>query len=257
MVKAFTDAYRTLAEEAYLRTAEENAHYLLNQHISANGKLLHQAVGPNNKVIYGFLDDYAFTIECLISLYEATFELDWINRAKQLLDYTLEHFYDKDKAAFYYTADDAETLITRKFEIMDNVIPASNSVMAHQLHKLGLLFDNTYYGQVSAQLMGNVFPQLKRYGSAYSNWSIRLLEIVYGFQEIAITGPHYPDLRKAIDQYYIPNKVLLGGQKENLPLLKGKVTADPLIYVCENNTCGLPVSTIEDLKKLILEPEIN
>src|SRR5690606_32100940 len=144
---------------------------------------------------------YAFTIESLISLYEATFELHWLNQAKRLLDYTLEHFYDNQKAAFYYTADNVEILITRKFEIMDNVIPASNSVMSHQLYKLGLLFDNAYYRQVSAQLMANVFPQLKSYGSAYSNWSIRLLEIVYGVYEIAITGSQHHDLRKAADQY--------------------------------------------------------
>ncbi|GAA4794794.1 thioredoxin domain-containing protein [Olivibacter ginsenosidimutans] len=257
MLKAYVDAYRAFAKEEYLRIAKENAHYLLDRHVLADGKLLHQSIGANNNVIYGFLDDYAFTIESLISLYEATFELHWLNQAKRLLDYTLEHFYDNQKAAFYYTADNVEILITRKFEIMDNVIPASNSVMSHQLYKLGLLFDNAYYRQVSAQLMANVFPQLKSYGSAYSNWSIRLLEIVYGVYEIAITGSQHHDLRKAADQYYIPNKILLGGQQENLPLLKGRITSDSLIYVCKNNTCSLPVSTIEGLKKLILEPEIE
>jgi uncharacterized protein YyaL (SSP411 family) len=167
----------------------------------------------------------------------------------------LDNFYDDNAAAFYYTSKKAETFITRKFEIMDNVIPASNSVMVHQLHKLGLLFDKPSYIQISAQILANVFPQIKSYGSAYSNWSIRLLEEVYGFYEIAVTGKNSDSLRKTVDQYYLPNKVLLGGKTENLPLLRGRITGKNLIYVCKNNTCSLPVDNLEDLKKLIFEQE--
>jgi len=256
MLKAYVDAYQAFNNAEYLVIAERNASYILKQLIAENGKLLHQPAS-HDKVIYGFLDDYAFSIEAFVALYEATFQIDWLLKAKQLTDYVIAHFFDETKAAFYYTADDAEVLITRKFELMDNVIPASNSVMVHQLHKLGLLFDEQKYAQISAQLMANIFPQLKSYGSAYSNWSIRLLETVYGFNEIAITGPEYQALHKTVNQCYIPNKVLLGGQQENLPLLKGRVTASNLIYVCKNNTCSLPVSSIADMKKLIFEPEIK
>lgn len=256
MLKAYVDAYQVFNDVAYLATAERNANYILKLLTAENGKLLHQPVS-NDKLIYGFLDDYAFSIEAFITLYEATFQIDWLLRAKQLADYTILHFFDDVKGAFYYTDNEAEVLITRKFELMDNVIPASNSVMLRQLHKLGLLFDEQKYAQISAQLMANVFPQLKSYGSAYSNWSIRLLEIVYGFNEIAITGPQHQALQKAVNQCYIPNKILLGGQQENLPLLKGRVTARNLIYVCKNNTCSLPVSSIEDMKRLIFEPEIK
>jgi len=253
MLKAYVDAYRIFDEITYLQVAERNAQYIVSN-LFLDGALLHQP-SSSTKTIKAFLDDYAFVIEAFIALYEATFNKDWLDRAKALADEVIVHFYDQEKAAFYYTSNESEVLITRKFEVMDNVIPASNSVMVNQLNKLGLLFDEQNYLLISAQILANVFPQIKSYGSAYSNWSIRLLEEVYGFHEIAITGPESLSFRKAIDQHYTPNKVLLGGQIENLPLLRNRITAGNLIYVCKNNTCSLPVDNLEDLKKLILEPE--
>jgi uncharacterized protein YyaL (SSP411 family) len=90
---------------------------------------------------------------------------------------------------FFYTADDDEQLIARKSEIMDGVTPASNSAMALNLKKLGLLFDNDRYAAVSAQLLRNIMPLIAKYGTAYSNWTTLLLEEVFGLYEMAIPGP--------------------------------------------------------------------
>ena len=255
MLKAYIDAYRTFNKKEYLTVAERNAHFILRKLITEEGTLLHQPQTPF-KTITAFLDDYAFVIEAFIALYEVTFNKAWLDQAKSLADYTLAQFYDRQAGAFYYTSDLTEVLITRKFEIMDNVIPSSNSVMAHQLNKLGVIFEDSTYKEIAAQLLANVFPQIRTYGSAYSNWAIRLLEEVYGFHEIAITGPQANDLRIAIDQkVYSPNKVILGGVEENLPLLRNRVTERSLIYVCKNNTCSLPVDNLKDVENLILKQE--
>uniref|UniRef100_F4C490 Spermatogenesis-associated protein 20-like TRX domain-containing protein n=1 Tax=Sphingobacterium sp. (strain 21) TaxID=743722 RepID=F4C490_SPHS2 len=255
MLKAYIDAYRTFNKKEYLTVAERNAHFILRKLITEEGTLLHQPQTPF-KTITAFLDDYAFVIEAFIALYEVTFNKAWLDQAKSLADYTLAQFYDRQAGAFYYTSDLTEVLITRKFEIMDNVIPSSNSVMAHQLNKLGVIFEDSTYKEIAAQLLANVFPQIRTYGSAYSNWAIRLLEEVYGFHEIAITGPQSNDLRIAIDQkIYSPNKVILGGVEENLPLLRNRVTERSLIYVCKNNTCSLPVDNLKDVENLILKQE--
>ncbi|WP_134088298.1 thioredoxin domain-containing protein [Olivibacter sp. XZL3] len=256
MLKAHLDAYRTFNKEQYLVAAKKNATFIVDNLMTSDGALSHQPKTPFRMTI-GFLDDYAFVIEAFITLYETTFDKAWLDKAKSLSDYVIEHFFDRNSFAFYYTSDLADVLITRKYEVLDNVIPSSNSVMAHQLYKLGAIFDNVTYSEISAQLLANVFPQIKTYGSAYSNWSIRLLEEIYGFNEIAITGPDAPVLRSEIDQrLYIPNKVILGGNTENLPLLKDRITARNLIYVCKNNTCSLPVDNLKDVEKLIFKPEI-
>jgi uncharacterized protein YyaL (SSP411 family) len=117
-------------------------------------------------------------------------------------------------------------LIARKSEIMDGVIPASNSVMARNLKKLGLFFDNEGYLEVSAQLLRNIVPHLAKYSTAYSNWTMLLLDEVFGTYEVAITGNNAETKRIEMEQNYIPNKIMLGGTKGTLPLLADKFEND-------------------------------
>ncbi|SEM93382.1 hypothetical protein SAMN05216436_10996 [bacterium A37T11] len=251
MLKAFVDAYQIFGENSYINTALKNAHFIQESLSDPYGKLFHQAPG-SGKAIPGFLDDHAFAAEAFISLYEATFEERWLYQAKSWADTAIAHFYDRERGGFYFTSATAEALIVRKFEILDNVIPSSNSAMARVLTKLGLYFEEAAYTDKASQLLANVFPQMKSYGSAYSNWSIGLLEEVYGCYEIALTGPGNEELRKELNNYYIPNKILSGGIKSSLPLLQGRLTADTLAYVCKNKTCSLPVASVEELLKLII-----
>jgi uncharacterized protein len=198
------------------------------------------------------LDDYAFTIESLIALYEATFEENWLSKAKSMTDQAITLFYDPAQATFYYTSEAAgEKLITRKSEIMDNVIPASSSCMVRNLYRLATLFDQEDYLAIADQVFANVFPQIKQYGSAYSNWAIQLLEHVYGTNEIALTGAHANAWREELDRQYIPNKITIGGTKSSLPLLMDKEGLESKAYLCRNKTCSLPQKSVVDLLQLL------
>lgn len=252
MLKGFVDAYRAFDIPAYLSIALDNAQFIRQRLYDGHGGLLHQPAA-NGKAIGGFLDDYACCIEAYATLYEATFDEAWLQEAKRLADDVLDHFYDTEAAAFYYTADNAERLIARKQEIMDNVIPSSTSTMVRQLYRLGLLFDEQRYVAIASQTLANVVPQMAAYGSAYSNWAIQLLEEVYGCPEIALTGPDWLDMRKALDRHYIPSKIVLGGTKGSLPLLAGRVSDVTRAYVCRNRTCSLPVTQIDELLQLITQ----
>jgi len=94
-------------------------------------------------------------------------------------------------------------------------------------------------------------PRIKAYGSAYSNWCIQLLNEVYGVNEIALTGTAIGNVKKEFNQRYIPNKIMLGGTKSELPLLKDKQSQETKIYICRNKTCQLPVSTVAEAVKFI------
>src|SRR5690606_7924746 len=163
----------------------------------------------NGKAIAGFLDDYAFTIEAYIALYEATFEEAWLHEARRLLTYVLDHFYDEETAVFYYTSAHADPLIARKTETMDNVISSSTSTMARQLRWLGLAFDEPRYTAIADQQLANVVPHIATYGSAYANWATLLLDEVNGSLELVLTGPGWQALRRDLDQHYVPNKMIL------------------------------------------------
>src|SRR5690606_25507369 len=252
MLKAFLDAYRVFDSAEYLDAAKANASFIRRFLYADDGSLLHQPAA-NGKVLPAFLDDYAFCIDAFATLYEATFEEEWIYEAKRLLDMALERFYEEDQKVFYYTADTAEQLIARKQEIMDNVIPSSTSAIARQLNRLGLFFDHPPYRAVAAQLLANVAPQLPKYGSAYSNWAILLLEEVVPCSEIVLTGPGWLGMRRVVDIRYIPNKIILGGTKGTLPLLTNRIANDKTqAYVCRNKTCSLPVYSEQELVELLI-----
>jgi hypothetical protein len=253
MLKAFADAYRVFNEPSFLQAAITNAEFILKNLLSDGGRLqrVYKVKIESELPGVAFLDDYALVIEGLISLYEATFNEKWILAARDLCEYALQNFYDPGTGMLYYTSQHDEELIARKLELMDNVIPASNSVMANNLLKLGHFFYDEMYLDQYKQMLRNIFPQIKTYASGYSNWAILLLTEVFGLNEIAITGDSSEQKRQELENYFIPNKILLGGTTGTLPLLKDKWLSETRIFVCKNRTCMLPVTEVtEALKQL-------
>jgi len=198
-----------------------------------------------------FLDDYANVVEAFISLYEVTFDESWLHQAKKLADQAIAHYFDETNGVFFFTSVDDEQLIARKSEIMDGVIPSSNSVMAHNLKKLGLLFGDEKYEGISSQLLRNVAYMIQKYGSSYSNWAALMLNEVFGTYEVAVTGENSEQLRHELEKTYLPNKIILGGKKGSLPLLADKFDGTTRIFVCKDKTCGLPALTVADALKQI------
>ncbi len=252
MVKGLVNAYQAFADEKFLNLAILNINFIQKNMMKEDGGIYRNY--KNGKAnINGFLDDYALLIDALICLYEATFNEDYLTSAKALTNYVLDHFTDEESGMLFYTSNKDEALIARKYEIMDNVIPASNSVMAWNLKKLGLLFDNSHYIKTYQKMLATVAPNIKSYASGYSNWASLLLEEVKGGFEIAITGDEASLKRKEIEKFYIPNKIILGGKQGNLPLLKDKFTGETKIYVCKDKSCQLPVNDVNEAIKQILE----
>ncbi|WP_184549387.1 thioredoxin domain-containing protein [Mucilaginibacter sp. FT3.2] len=252
MLKGLCEAYRAFEKPEYLALALKNADFILKNLLGQNGRLSRVYGSPvTDGIPVAFLDDYANIIDGLIALYEVTFNEYWLKQAKALTDTAIAHYYDEANGIFFYTADDDEQLIARKSEIMDGVTPASNSAMARNLKKLGLLFDNENYAAVSAQLLRNIMPQLAKYGTAYSNWTMLLLDEIFGIYEVAITGSEAEPVRKELENNYIPNKIILGGTKGSLPLLQDKFGKSTQIFVCIDKTCGLPANnTAQALKQM-------
>ncbi len=249
MMKAYVDAYRVFNEDTFLEAAIKNADFILTKMKNEAGLFRNYKEG--NATINGFLDDYAFVIEGLIALYQATFDIKWLNEAKSLVDYSIHNFMDTESGMFYFTSKNDKELIARKMELMDNVIPASNSTMALSIRKLGMYLDDKNLESIALNMLHTIKDKIKTYGSAYSNWAILLQNEAEGWVEIAITGVDWKNKRTELDEYFIPNAILLGGEIENLPLLVGKSGKSTAIFVCKNKTCQLPMSEIKDALELL------
>lgn len=251
-IKGLANCAAVFGNPHYYALAKKAAVFILGHLSSADGGLYRNF--KNGKAsIAGFLDDYAFFIEALMALYAYDLDEQWLQEARRLTDYVLQNFEDTDGPMLFYTPGNGELLIARKHEIMDNVIPASNSVMAQNLQQLGLLFDEDRYVLKAEAMLAAVLPQIKTYGSAYSNWAIQLLNEVFGLNEIAITGAAFKETMAEVNKYYIPNKITLGGTNSVLPLLKDKQSIETKIYICRNKVCQLPVTTVDEALKLIIK----
>ena len=247
MLKGYVDAYNAFGEEKFIAAAEKNATFIASTQLRKDGGLNHNYKnGVSN--LDGYLEDYALTIEAYIALYQATFDEKWLTYAKNLMDYAIEHFYDKESGFFFFTSNNAKGLIARKMELSDNVIPASNSSLAKGLFLLGELYYEKDYTQKAKQMLKNIEGQIPQYIAGYSNWAILMLQHVKPFYEIAITGKKSHEKRTEINSKYIPNKILMGSLKEsNLPLLEMKyVNGKTMIYVCYNKACQKPTENVEE-----------
>ncbi len=246
MLKGYVDAYKALGKAEYLTIAIENANFIIKNLWSEEGNLFHNYKNKKS-TINGYLEDYCFVINAFIALYEVTFEEKWIYNAKQLTDYTLDHFYDKEHSFFRFTSDKDEALISVHFETEDNVIPASNSVMAKNLYQLSIYFNNPFYEKITRQMLTILFPNID-YPSAYSNWLDLALTLSEQNKELAICGPKAKENSVIINSLYLPNVIVAGSEKiATLPFLKDRfIENKTLFYVCQNKTCQLPTEDFQE-----------
>ena len=243
MVKALCEASDVFNEKKFLNAALKCANLVIKKVKREDGGL-HHCFKNGKASINGYLEDYSFSIEAFIALYQSTFDELWLNEAKQLADYALQHFQDKQTGMFFFTSDLDSALIARKMEIRDNVIPSSNASMAKGLFYLSIYFEDKKYADISMQMLRNVKNEMAAHGSSFSNWSILLLHQAEPFSEIVIVGKEAVKKREELNRYYIPNKILAGSldEKSKLSLLEQRyVEGKTMIYVCRNRTCKLPV----------------
>ncbi|MGV3559602.1 thioredoxin domain-containing protein [Larkinella arboricola] len=259
MLKGLVTAYRVFGEASFLELAEQNARFIQEKLTrSETGQLWHSYKtgvngAPGVASITAYLEDYAAVIDGYLALYQATFKEAYLREADRLTRYTLDHFWDEEDHLFFFTDQAGETLIARKKEVFDNVIPASNSMMAHNLYTLSLLLEQPVeglpaYTALLDAMMGRVQSLLQQNAEYLTHWAALYAMRVKPTAEIALVGPDVHQFRQEIDQRFYPNKVLAGTETESLlPLLENRtaINGQTAIYVCYNRACQLPVTSVE------------
>ena len=252
MLKGLSDAYRVFDENKFLNLALSSASFLKTK-MKKGEKLFHNY--KNGKAsIDGYLEDYAFAMEGYISLYEATFDEQWISEAINLANYTIEHFYDETEGLFFFTDNNSEKLITRKKEVFDNVIPASNSAMARNMYKLGLLLYKDDWTDLAKSMLSRTKKIIQTDPAYLSNWACLYADLTSPTAEIAIMGTSCLEKRKEFDKQYLPNKILSGAlHSSSLPILENKESKEgkTMIYVCFDKSCKVPVESVSEAIKIL------
>jgi len=253
MLKGYVDAYTAFSEKKFLDAAFKNGEFILDNMMNEDGRLnRNYKNGKSN--INAFLDDYSYTIEAFISLYEVTFDEKWIYAAKKLSDYVIAHFKENESDFFFYTSDLDEPLIARKIDFSDNVTPSSNSSLALGLFKLSRFFFNESYEKLVNNLVKAIKQSALSNPTFHSYWLTGAVNLSFPFYEVGIIGNGSFEVRNLLLKKFLPNIVLFGSkQGGTLNILKDRlVEGKTLIYVCENRTCQLPVEETEGALKQIL-----
>jgi uncharacterized protein YyaL (SSP411 family) len=264
MLKAFAVAGRTMDNATYTNAAVNNAEFVL-KYLKREGRLLRtfkdDEKGKQAR-LNGYLEDYAFFADGLLALYEATFELRWLEEAVLLADRIIGQFWDEKIKGFYDTSLDHEQLVARPRNFMDNATPSGSSVATEVLLKLAL-YTGDPQNQYQAVAVQNIQTLAGLASQAPAGFG-RLLsagDFYLGApKEIVIVGEAADEgtqaLLKTVYSAYLPNKVVMLCPPQLEPeiaakwpllegrsLLNGKATA----YVCENYACQRPVNTPEEL----------
>jgi len=264
MIAALAKGAKAFNDPKYSDAASRAVDFILNNLRDNKGRLLHR-YREGEAGIMANIDDYAFLVWGLIELYEATFDVRYLQTALELNNESITHFWDDENGGFYFTPDDGEKLLVRQKEINDGAIPSGNSVAMLNLLRLGRITADANLEQKASQI-GNVFSKsVKRYPAGFTQFMVGLEFGLGPSYEVIIAGDSKAedtgDMLQSLRRQFVPNKVVLfrstdegeGGITEIAEYTKnhisknGKATA----YVCLNYECKLPTTDIDKMLELL------
>ena len=256
MLRSFAEAAAALGRPDYLAVAIKNAGFLVGS-MKSDGRLLRTYRDGQAKLL-GYLEDYSFVIDGLLALYEATFDLRWLEEAVTLADSMIELFWDEGIGGFYDTGSDHETLVVRPRDVFDNAQPCGGSVASDVLLRLAVFTGKSDYSAKAAVPLRSLHQAMSQSPGGTGHWLSALDFYVSPPKEIAVIGPRDDPATQAlldtVFHRFLPNKVVMGVEPplsptvgnsgSDIPLLAGRgmVGGLPSAYVCQNYACQLPVT---------------
>jgi uncharacterized protein len=265
MITAYARAYQVLGDETYLKAATDAAIFLRARlYDPESGRLFRRYRGGEAR-FEGQLEDYAFFIQGLLDLYEASFDREWFDYALLLTEVMIDLFYDDADGGFFDTTGADASIIVRSKEWHDGAEPSGNAIAIYNLLRIEAMTQNAGYGEKARQSLSHFGQVMQKAPQATTQFLSALDFSLSKPKQIVIagsrTGKDTGDLIRVIHAHFIPNKVLIltdGSEGDEtgtafapffhgLGQIDGKATA----YVCENYTCELPVTDPVKLSALL------
>jgi uncharacterized protein len=252
MISALADAGAALGEPRYRDAAVAAAEFVLRDLRDGGGRLL-RTYNRGRAHLGAYLEDHAFLLEALLTLYEATFDPRWFAEARALAEQILERFVDPERGGFFSTASDHEPLLARRKELQDHPIPAGGSAAAFGLLRLARLTGEARYEDAALghiRLLHTLAPEhAGAFGHLLSAIDFALADV----REVALVGDDRAPLEHVVRETFRPHVVMAGGEADGVPLLEGRepVGGRAAAYVCERFACQRPVTEPDELRALL------
>jgi uncharacterized protein YyaL (SSP411 family) len=260
MISAFAKGYQVTGKKEYLEAASGSADFILDNLFDKEKKVLLRRYRDGEAKYEGSLEDYSFFVTGLIDLYESSFDIKYLNEAITLNSIAFDKFYDHEEGGFFDVEKGTNDIILETKESYDGAEPSGNSFMILNLIKLGLITSRKELTEAAERSLKYFYPEVERTPFSSPQMLLALSFYLHTAKEIILSGdmkkPVMKEMLAEINNAFLAYRVLLHAGKETSaisPFLKSVVSdmKKENVYVCENYMCNLPVSTVDELKKLL------
>jgi uncharacterized protein YyaL (SSP411 family) len=246
MVAGLAEASSAAGDPVWLDLAVRCAEFLLANLRRADGRWLRSWQAEVGAKHLAYATDHGALVDAFTRLAEATGEARWIAEARASADALLDLFWDDERGGVFTTGHDAEALITRTKDLMDNATPGANGLAAVGLLRLAALTGDDRYRERGLDIVRLLGGMAVQHPTAFGHVLTAVDLAVRGTTEIVVAGDR-PDLLEVVRSRYLPNAVVAWGERSGGPLWEGR--EDGRAYVCRSYTCQLPASTPEELQQ--------
>ncbi|MBN1529907.1 MAG: thioredoxin domain-containing protein [Thermoleophilaceae bacterium] len=251
-IAALAEAGAVLEREDHLDAARAAAEFVLSGLRDGDGRLLRSWKDGRGR-LNAYLEDHAFLLEALITLYESTFEPRWFGAARELADTMIERFADDERGGFFETSEDHEQLVARRKDLEDHPIPSGNASAALGLLRLAALTGEHDYERRGISVLRLLHEVAPRHPQAFGHLLQALDFHLSPTREVALVGDDIRPLERVVRGTFRPGIVVAGGREDGVPLLRDRHPVDgrAAAYVCEHFACKAPVTDPEELERLL------
>ncbi|MFN0157965.1 MAG: thioredoxin domain-containing protein [Bacteroidota bacterium] len=264
MISAFARAYQALDDSRHLDTATRSANFVLTKLSSTDDNTLLRRYRDGEAKYEAHLDDYAFLVQGLLDLYEASFDLRWLRAAITLTETQVGIFWDDSAGGFFDTSGKDPSILVRMKEQYDGAEPAGNSIAVMNLLRLSRITGRKEWRTLADRALAFFSGTLTQHPHVMPQMAAALDFAISSPIQIVIAGkatdPHTVELLREVRSHYLPNHILivtngsaeLGGVAAFASTLKS-INGAPTVYICENYSCQLPTSEVTVVREQLLK----
>lgn len=256
MISAFARAYQVLGDSRYLDAAEHAARFVTSTLYDESSRQLFRRFRDGEVRFDAHLEDYAFLVAGLLDLYEANFDVHWLQRAITLTEEQINRFYDGKDGGFWDTSGKDVSILIRTKEDYDGAEPTGNSIAVLNVLRIAHITENREWKKMAEKTLAFFSGRLKQIPHALPQMLVAVDFHLTKPKQIIIAGKKKSEdtvtLLHEVHGRYLPNRILLladgaegqgvlssyNGFFESIVMRDGKATA----YVCEDYVCALPVA---------------
>jgi uncharacterized protein YyaL (SSP411 family) len=252
MIAAAAQAGQVL-DERWIRLAATAADFVLTTLRRPDGRLYRSYHALSGARLNAYSEDYAFMIDALTHLYEATWEGRWLRAATELAEVLIDQFWDEADGGFFFTGKDHEQLLLRNKEPEDNAVPSGNSMAALGLLRLARFVGRSDFAAKAERTLRTFAGRMAAMPLAYGQMLAAVDFLLGPVREVVVAGEaEREEALTLLRQRFDPRRVVISGSAPEVAAhFQGRQAKDGQVttWICVGQTCEAPLVGLSALRQ--------